>query len=252
MRPNKNTLEPGLSELFSGLIWKVKIHRSGIIAIETRNLELKQVLFSALNFLTGEIYFNEQVYQEVWNLSLAFAGEKNLILNAYEHAETPESKGILSVTVNDGSIIWQKFNISLNQALDEGLQVYDTRVQPRKYYWIDQLTAEIKAPPLADPSDPEIIFPETDSSFVFPYFINHGVLAGELLALRYSDKVFISFHEIENDFLKQRLIVYQEDKVLIDDILISGIQKLQPEAFFIQQNHLFYIRNKQEIISYLV
>ena len=234
------------------MIWKVKIHGSGVIAIETRNSELKQVLFSAFSFITGETYFKEQVYEENWNLSLAFAGAKNLVLNAYEHAETPESKGILSVNMRDGSIIWQKFNISLNQVQDEGLQVYDSRLQPRKCYWIGHFTAEGIAPPVADPHDMGIIFPETSNSFILPSFIKYGVIAGEVSTLYYSEKVFLSFHEIESGYLKQRLIVYQEDKVLIDDILISGIQKLQPEAFFIQQNHLFYIRNKQEIIAYLV
>ena len=252
MRPNNNTLQPSLSERFSGMIWKVKVHTSGVIAIETRKTDPKQVLFSAFNFITGQTYFKEHVYEESWNLSLAFAGGKNLVLNAYEHAETPESKGILSINIEDGSVIWQKFNISLNQAKDAGLQVYDSRFQPRKYYWIDHLTAEDIALPIEGASYPRIIFPETNRPFTIPSFIDHGAVAGELSTLRYSDKVFLSFHEVENDYLKQRLIVYQGDRVLMDDILISGIQKLQPEAFFIQQNHLFYIRNKGEIITYLI
>lgn len=252
MRPNKNTLEPSLTEKFSDIIWKIKVNAGGVIAIETRNRELKQVLFSAFNFITGETHFKNQVYEENWNLNLAFAGRKNLVLNAFEHAETPESRGILSIDVEDGSVKWQKFNISLNQVNEEGLQVYDSRFQPRKYYWIDHLTAEVISQPNADASYTDIMFPETDRPFIIPSFIDHGVVASEISTLHYSDKVFLSFHEVENDYLKQRLIVYQADRVLIDDILISGIQKLQPEAFFIQQNHLFYIRNKEEIITYLV
>lgn len=251
MRPNKNTLTHSLSERFSGLIWKIKVHESGVIALETRNTELKQVSFSACNFITGKTYFKEKQYHENWNLSLAFAGEGNLILNGYEHAETPENKGIISVNIYDGSIIWQQFNISLNAVQDGGLQVYDPRLHPRKYYWIDHISAATTAAPSSD-IDTTIIFPRIDNSFILPSFINHGVLAGELSVLSWFDKVIVSFHEINNDQLKQRLVVYQGDKVLIDDILISGIQKLQPEAFFIQQNHLFCIRNKEEILAYLV
>lgn len=39
--------------------------------------------------------------------------------------------------------------------------------------------------------------------------------------------------------MQQRLIVYQQDSIFLDDIMISGIQKMQPEAFFIQNNQLF-------------
>jgi len=252
MRPHKNTLDQTLSVKFSGMIWKIKVHPSGVIAIETRNVELKQVLFSAFNYVTGETYFKEHAFDEDWNLSLVFAGPTNIILSAFEHAATPESKGILSVNAEDGKVIWQKFNISFSHATDQGLQVYDTRLQPRKYYWIDHLTGEPMISPITLSPNTDIFFPETDLSFTIPSFIEHGAITGEISTLHYSDKVLTSFHEVENDYLKQRLVVYQEDRVLIDDILISGIQKLQPEAFFIQQNHLFYVRNKEELISYLV
>lgn len=52
--------------------------------------------------------------------------------------------------------------------------------------------------------------------------------------------------------MQQRLIVYQQNSIFPDDIMICGIQKLQPEAFFIQNNQLYYIRNKNELVSYLV
>ncbi len=253
MRPNNNTLKPVLSEKFSGLVWKIKIHDSGIMAVETRNSDLKQVSFSALNFQIGKIYFKERVYDEAWNLNLAFTGFENLLLNGYDHAGTPESKGIISVSVQTGEILWQKFNISLNLVNDEGIQVYDTRFQPRKYSWIDHISGEALPNAVQDLSqNNSILFPETASTFEFPSFVGHGKLAGEVYALSYLGKDFLSFHEVHGNYLQQRLVVYQGDSVLIDDIIISGIQKLQPEAFFIQKNHLFYIRNKQEIITYLV
>lgn len=252
MAARVNLIKPCLSERFSGLIWKVQVHQSGVLGIETRNTELKQVSFSAFNFKTGETYFKDQTYDEKWNLSLAFAGERNLILSAREHSETPENKGVISIHTLDGSIRWQKFNISLNQVGEAGLQVYDSRFQPRKYFWVDHISGEIITAPLLHEAVENLFFPETDPFFVIPSFIEHGFLVGELVVLTHSGKVFLSFHERDGEFFKQRIVVYQDDKVLIDDILISGIQKLQPEAFFIQQNHLFYIRQKEEMVTYLV
>ena len=252
MLPDIRTPKPVLAETFSGLVWKLMVHRSGLIAVETRNKDLKKVLFSAFNYISGKTYFKEQVFEESWNLSLAFAGEKNLILIGYENFDTPRSKGILSVSINNGKTLWQKFNITLNQAQDKALQVYDSRIQPKKHNWIDHLTGELVAEPSPEEDCTKIIFPKIHNSYELPSFIEHGSLAGEISVLHYNDKVFLCFHENSLGYLKQRLVVYQHDKILIDDILISGIQKLQPEAFFIQQNHLFYIRGKEEIVSYLV
>jgi len=222
------------------------------LAVETRNTELKQVAFSAFNYITGKTYFKEKTFEEGWNLSLAFAGEENLILTGYKHLESPESKGVLSVNIRDGNLFWQRFNISLNQIHDDALQVYDSRLQPKKYTWLNHITAELIAAPSEIKVNSDIIFPKADNTFVIPAFVEHGSLAGELLILYFANKVFLSFHENEKGYFKQRIVVYQHDRVMIDDILISGIQKLQPEAFFMQRNYLFYIRNKEEIVSYLV
>ena len=70
--------------------------------------------------------------------------------------------------------------------------------------------------------------------------------------LKISELEIICFHEKINHALQQRLIVYQGDKILHEDILISNIQKLQPESFFILNKQLIYIRNKDEIVSYFV
>jgi len=254
MCANINTIQPVISEKFSGLIWKIKVQEElGLFAVESRNSDLKQVAFTVLNFINGEVHFKEITYSEKWNLNLAFIGKENLIINSYANADSPESKGILSVNLANGSIIWERFNISLNHVQDSGLQVYDPRFQPRKYSWIDHITSDvIDAQPKELMHKSTIIFPEIDNSISLPAFITHGQIAGDIFALSFSGKKFVSFHEVKDDFFEQRIIVYQGDKVLIDNIMISGIQKLQPEAFFIQQNHLLYIRDKQEIISHLV
>ena len=62
----------------------------------------------------------------------------------------------------------------------------------------------------------------------------------------------VSFHQKLESNIQQRLVVYQHDKIFIDDIIIDGIQKLQPESFFMINNCLLYIRNKNEIVSYFV
>lgn len=251
---NTNKIRPVLSEKFEGIIWKIKVNEKwGLIAIESRTLESKKTSFSVINYKTGEILMKEKIFQEPWNLNLAYIAEKNLIITAYNQPGSPEGKGIISVNIQDAEVLWEHYNLSLNKSLDEGLQVYDTRINPRRLSWISHIKGEIIAESdNINLNDETVIHPDLRTQFVIPDFVLRGEIVGDLSVLSVRDRTIISFHEKVQNNIQQRLLVYQDDTILLDEILISDIQKLQPESFFMEKNHLFYIRNKNEIVSYLV
>jgi len=247
-------LQPVLSEKLEGYIWKIETgQETGLIAIESRDPESRQAAFSVMDFITGKVYFRERSYDRSGQLNLAWLGRENLILHGYEGTESPESKGITCIDSGSGEIIWQKFNVSLDYVTEYGLRVYDPRLQPRKYTWLDHLSGtDINAPQGTETEREDILFPRQEPGFRLPGFTGAGEIAGGVQILHYNSRHIVAFHEINDGIMQQRIIVYQDDSILLDDILISGIQKLQPEAFFIQQKHLIYIRDKKRIISYLV
>jgi hypothetical protein len=251
---NKNILSPIFSIKFGGIIWKIEVNdKYGLIAIESRSLESKKTSFSVINYKTGEILIKEKIFQETWNLNLAYIAEKNLILTAYGQTGSPESKGIISVNNNDAELLWKHYNLSLNKANDEGLQVFDPRINPRRLTWISHINGEnIAESDKIEHNNETLIHPEFKTQFSIPDFILREEIIGDISVLCVRDLTIISFHEKVQNIIQQRLLVYQDDTILLDEILISGIQKLQPESFFMQKNHLFCIRNKNEIVSYLV
>ena len=254
MTLNTKKICPIISEKFEGIVWKIKVNEIyDLIAIESRTLESKKTSFSVINYKTGEIYLKEKVFQELWNLNLAYIAEKNLIITVFNQAGSPESKGIISVNILDAEVLWEHYNLSLNKASNEGLQVYDPRINPRKLSWISHNKGESIAPSdKIEQSNETLIHPEFKNQFVIPDFILRDEIVGDLSVLCVRDLKIISFHEKNQNNIQQRLLVYQDDTILLDEILIRDIQKLQPESFFMQKNHLFYIRNKNEIVSYLV
>jgi len=251
---NTNKLSPIFSEKFEGIIWKIEVNEKyDLIAIESRTLESKKTSFSVINYKTGEIHLKERIFQESWNLNLAYIAEKNLIITAFNQAGSPESKGIISVNIQDAEVLWEHYNLSLNKVTDEGLQVYDPRINPRRLSWISHIHGEnIAECDKIEQSNETILHPELRNQFLIPDFISREEIVGDLSVLGVRDLKIISFHEKVQNNIQQRLLVYQDDTILLDEILIGEIQKLQPESFFMQKNHLFYIRNKNEIVSYLV
>jgi hypothetical protein len=249
-----NKLRLILSEKFDGIIWKIEINEKyDLIAIETRNIKLRKTYFSVFNYYTGNILLKEKSFQEPWNLNLAYINNSVLIITANNQEGSPESKGIISVNIQNAEILWEHYNLSLNTINDLGLQVFDPRISPRRLFWINHLngenTSEIKNITYVNQS---LLLPDLKNQFSFPDFILKEEIVGEISVLNFMDKTIISFHEKIKNNIQLRLLVYQYNSILLDEILISDIQKLQPESFFIQKNHLFYIRNKNEIVSYLL
>jgi len=250
----KEELKQVFYEKFKGLIWKIRIHeKKGYMAIESRQLESKNVAFTVLDLKTGELYFKERTFLEPINLNLAYTAQDNLILTINEQSEGPESKGLISVNIADGDILWERYNFTLNHALPSGLQVFDPKIHPRKYSWIDHLKAENINEQENNPHiDSDLLFPDLFESYTLPDFIEHGLIVGEISVLINNGLSVISFHQKLENNMQQRLVVYQDDRILLDDIIIESIQKLQPESFFMMNNCLLYIRNKNEIVSYFV
>lgn len=247
-------LKQVFSEKFKGLIWKIRIHENNeYMAIESRHLESRNVAFTVLDLKTGKIFFKERTYLEPMNLYLAYAAQENLILTVNEHAESPESKGLISINILNGEILWERYNFSFNQANSSGLQVYDPKVYPKNYLWINHLNAERISKQENSPiSTSNLLFPDLFESYVLPDFIEHGLIIGQISVLHKDGLSIVSFHQKFENNMQQRLVVYQHDKIFMDDIIIDGIQKLQPESFFMLNNRLLYIRNKNEIVSYFV
>lgn len=241
---------------FEGLVWKILIssdHR--YVAIESRSSEDKTVTFSTIELESGKDLIHDLLLPETWNISMAYAANNCLILTLFDHSLLPERKGIISIDAIKGTVNWERFNLSLSHADEHGLIVYDPKIQPEKHYRIDHQTAEILNDSDADSNYANSIqFPELLSHYKLPKGISEELILGNRSVLQSEDLEIVSFHQKVADtiYLEQRLLVYQGDKVFIDDILISGIQKYQPESFFICNNRLFYIRSKCEIVSYLV
>jgi hypothetical protein len=219
-------LKQVFAEKFNGLIWRIKIDEDNdYLAIESRNIDTKKVLFSVLNFKTGKIFFKESAFGEPMNANLAYLSKDTLLLKLNEHVESPESSGLICIELESDKILWEKYNVAIQQATEYGIQIFDTKISPRRYNWINHLNASI----LPEPSQikhntSSIKFPDLNKSYTFPNFIEHGLIEGVVAELKIDDLQIICFHEKLADKLQQKLLIYQNNKKLHEDILISNIQ----------------------------
>lgn len=250
----KNSPEQTLQHYFEAPIWKIEIEEeSGLIAIESRDAATHTASFSLFNFRTGECLFaNIQVENSWWHgLDKVHAG--TVFLHGYESENSPQHKGIIAIS-NTGEIKWQQFNLAIEGVTTAGLLVYYTSLQPRKLMLADPLTGQIQNQPVTN-------IPISYQHIRLPGILSSGTavpthlpenIEGPLLCLDYKELTCWSFHTKKNGGISQHLQIHRNDVIVLHDFLSQDIQKLNPEAFFLLSGYLFYVRNKVEIVSYLL
>jgi len=254
MISSSGLISNAFSQKINSLIWRIQINEeNGYLAIESREQESQKVYFSVLNIKNGSFLFKEKSFAEPLNANLVFLDEDSLILKLNQNTSSPECIGIIAVDLNSADILWEKYNLSLEEVTRYGIRVYDYKIYPRSFFWINHKNAE----KLPNPEQPQYInsllqFPQLVYDYEIPKTINHYPIIGGVFSLNTGDIQIICFHEKFEENLQQKIVFYQDSNILLEDILIKNIQKLQPESFFMFDKQVFYIRNKDEIVSYFV
>jgi hypothetical protein len=251
----KYTLKPSLQEKFKGIIWKIETdHTNGVVAIETRSSEDRGAFYSAFNFKTGERLFKEITVEDSWHWSLDKAYDDFVYLHGYVSEKSPEHKGVIAFN-NKGLMAWTAYNKTLDAIAEEGLILYNPTFQQKQLELADTATGKIIQSKVSHytPLKRDLYFPEIlEDTILYPDEIE-DTLVGPVSYLSFNEKDFYSFHSIKDSIISQYLLIKKDSSTLHKEKLEENISKLNPEPFFIEENHLFCIRNnKREIVTYFV
>lgn len=242
-----------LSAKFEGIIWKVETdYLHAIIAVETRDIANRKTYFSAFNYESGELLFKEISVEDSWFWTIDCVYDGVILLHSYVNEGSPERKGIVALNSN-GDIAWQFFHKTRLTVSSEGIIVYDSKIQPRRLELISAVDGTEIRSNLTDYQALEraILVPaQVDISNNIRNLFPENIV-GPIYHREVAGKDLFVFHTQHENLFNQQITVVQHGKVILTDIMAGNIQKLNPEAFFIQQNHLFFIKNeKRELVSY--
>ena len=247
-------LKPSLREKFSSIIWKVELDEDqNLIAIETRDKNSHSAAFSSFDYSDGTCYFKEQTTENSWWWGLDRIHQGTVFLHGYKNEGSPEHSGIIAWDAKSGENKWHRFNYALDTISDQGVIVYNPLIQSSKPELLSPETGELLALMPGNRSyRRHIEFPDPYRDLALPDFIPANAVE-PFLHLNYNGKDCWAFHIKTAEGFTQRLIITDKKEIILSDNLAEGIQKLNPEAFFIQKRYLFCIRNNNyEIASYLL
>ncbi len=219
-----------------------------LLFAEIRSEKNKQVSFASFDLKSGRINFDNLLSDERWLAGIETAYNGVLLLHNYQSARSPEHKGLIAFDGITGKALWQNYNQSFNHLTMNGPVVYDARLQPRKFY-----VADIKSGFTISGYDPSV-----DKDVINKILLPDIVPADSIGTIELPEKPYgnivhniyynnfriVSLHAQNNAGLTQSLYVYKQGQQIFGDILNTGIQKLQPEAFVLHHHYLIYLKNR--------
>jgi hypothetical protein len=174
-----------------------------------------------------------------------------LLLHNYESPGTPAHKGVIAIDGITGETLWSDYNRTFNHLSKNGPVVFDNRIQPRKLFTINIKTGETMS------AYNPIIDEDIDTAIVLPDMVDAGILGPDNLPeypfgnivhnLYHNPYRIVSLHALKSNQLNQGLYIFKNDQPVFNDLLNTGIQKLQPEAFVLHHHYLIYLKNKVEL-----
>jgi hypothetical protein len=242
-------LLPFINKQLNGVIWRMEVDDiSGTLFLETRTTD-KQVAFTSLDLTTGQTNFEDLTLPERWLAGIEAGYDGILLLHNYQSENTPVHKGVIAID-NKGQTIWNNYTYAFNHLSVNGPVLYNIQIQPKKLF-----VADIKTGSVIRPFE-QIIDTEPENFLSFPRISATSFLTGSMPVeahgniihyLDHNNFRIVSLHSFKDGQLKQHLFIMDADKVVYEDLLNTGIQKMQPESFILYKNSLVYIKNRSEL-----
>ncbi|AMR32420.1 hypothetical protein A0256_13790 [Mucilaginibacter sp. PAMC 26640] len=245
-------LQPSVKHNFGGTIWRMEIDElTDTMVVEVRNETDKQVSFAAISLTSGKIYFENYRTDERWLTGVECVYDGVALLHYYKHESGPEHKGIMAINALTSGEIWSNYSHAFDHLTINGPAIYNSNLQPAKLLLADIKTGKVLRNHAEDdkPLPNSIVIPQlcsTDQLAMIPVEIE--AVGNIAHYLHHNNYRIVSLHAFKNGVLQQHLLITDGATRVYADLLNSGIQKLQPEAFVLHKNALVYIKNKTEII----
>lgn len=246
---NKDTFKLLISETVKGIIWKIVLDdKEQILLIESRT-ENHEVFFYAYDFKKASFLMKEKTFEAKWFIGISGIYNGIAYFQGFENEYSPVRKEIIAFDLYQQKICWQNYNYALESLSADGVVAFNTKIQPKRLELLNLetglLLANIKQENLAD-------YPMVANQLQIPSYHFKKEIQNSFQELIINSLKIRSYYKEEDNLLNHILEIYQNDDLFFTDYLDRDVQKVTPDTFFVWFNKLVYIKNKSDIVVYLL
>ncbi|MEQ1586502.1 MAG: DUF4905 domain-containing protein [Cyclobacteriaceae bacterium] len=209
----------------STVIWNVlPVPGKPWVVVEERDETNRKVSFCAIDYQKKEIVWRNSSLPELWWINLVRVTPSQVVLKIFENTSNPDVTRLLTLSVADGK--------PLNQPIEIEGEHTNELIQPFQY--------------LAGEHDFETV----------KQFLEGRTQKLPLLGVEYlehSGFIFISFYcgnpgsftNVLTCFTRAGNIVWQEE-------IGTNLKGIGVNTFFVVSDHLFFVKNKSELVTFRI
>ncbi|GAA4918249.1 DUF4905 domain-containing protein [Mucilaginibacter defluvii] len=245
--------KPFIQKSFNGVIWRMDIDEvTATLALEIRNEADRTTSFAAIDLPGAQINFENYTTHERWLTGMETIHNGVLLLHYFQSESTPVHKGITAINAKYGSEMWSNFSLAYDHLSDAGPVLFNTQMLPKKLYVHDIETGKVLRPyDCITDNDflKQVDVPQYLPIQQLPVPLQHLEPAGGLIHyIEHNGYRIVSLHTRNGGVLQQWLFVLNNNRICYEELLMTGIQKLQPEAFVLHKNWLICLKNRTELL----
>ncbi len=261
------------SILFDGTIWKILPDEARqLLLIETRNADLRQAEVYSLDLNKEELVLLQPLpNNEGWWIGLEDVYNGKAVLHTYADEQDPGHTGVYVYDMCSGSPLWQNTTVHYLGIQPGSMLVQD--LKEKKLTILDSESGAVLETSLPETQTIAAFEAYREKRFKIPRFPLHypakhayfepvskfiqlktGHIAIEGTDyLEVNDYIIISYYTLEGTTLCNRLLLCDTTgAILMQDILALNLIGLGSDTFFVLDQLLLFIKNKNELYSYVL
>ena len=264
----KGVLSPLWSFSQKGNIWKLLFAGNDILTGETRDIDDKRVYFFSIDIKTGKSLLKNYVFEnEKYWIASENAGGRFLFLHRFQSPNLPMHKGIIAIDVQTGEKIWENSELEYIFHTDDGVYAIKQLFESTEIFLLNINTGVIIKKFSQDENKDVYSLREItsqdyfDKSFKYPEVIQNDIINEEIStveimgapeAVIYKDKIIFNYYKRLEDYLENKIYIFDinSKKKLYEDILNRQAFYNVPDSFFLKDEYLFYIKEKNQIVTF--
>ncbi|MBT1704001.1 DUF4905 domain-containing protein [Chryseosolibacter indicus] len=254
-------LELWLTKQFHGAIWNIHTHPSkDLLFIEIRDVQLKEVRFSAIDLSGKKMLWDEITLEEKWWVSLTEVSENLLLFNIYTDTNNPDRKSLISFDFNSQEIKWWRNNFSIGSISESHVSGIDTSMGAKPLVLNIADGVPVTNPVITSPRQnfsiikPLQYYEQTNHFETVKTFLNTRFQLNALSMIEYleiNSLIIISVYaQEENDLVNYLLVVDEAGNLVIKETIGRNLQGIGVDTFFIVSGYLIFVQNRSVFVCY--
>jgi Domain of unknown function (DUF4905) len=255
-------------------IWRIIPGGKEKLVIEEREPETKQVFFNCIEIISGKIIFESLQFEEKFWIGIEDVYKDIIFFHKYQKPDMPWHSGIFAFDIKGKKQVWQSEEYNFLFVYDDDLYCYKNKYEGRIYFKLNYNSGELISelgdnpgflPNLKELRDIEIYngyeFPETlipnsdDMAETIDYFRSNDNISGKIDYIKVNDLILINYHRIIKDGKLQncfKALDIRLKKIIFEKILNKKITNFIPDSFFLINDLVFLLKEKDKLIVFLI